>query len=67
MLAIRFVPDGDYGDAAGRRHHASLQLRLGLVRETVPYTEGEFFQGKHVGIHPNYSSIADVKFRKWYV
>src|ERR1035437_8469283 len=67
MPAIGFVPDGDYGDAAGRSHHASLQLRLGLVRETVPDTEGEFFQGKHVGIHPNYSSIADVKFRKQYL
>src|ERR1035441_7336720 len=25
VLAIRLVPDRDYGDAAGRRHHASLQ------------------------------------------
>src|ERR1019366_5054127 len=64
VLAIGFVPHGDYGDAAGRRHYASLQLGLGLVRETVSYAEGEFFQGKHDGIHPNYSSIADAKFRK---
>ena len=47
VLAIRFVPDGDDGDAAVRRHRASLQLGLGLVRETVPYAEGEFFQSKH--------------------
>ena len=67
VLAIRFVPDRDYGDAAVRRHHASLQLGLGLVRETVAYTEGEFFQGKHDEIHPNYNSIADVAFRKRYL
>ena len=47
VLAIRFVPDGDDGDAAVRRHHASLQLGLGLVRKTVPYANREFFQGKH--------------------
>ena len=49
VLAIRFVPDGDDGDAAVRRHRAGLQLGLGLVRETVPYADGEFFQGKHDG------------------
>ena len=27
--------------------HARPQLGLGLVRETVPHAEGEFFQGKH--------------------
>ena len=63
VLAIRFIPDRDDGDAAGRRHHASLQLSLGLVRETVPYTDGEFFQGKHDEIFPNYNSIADTAFR----
>src|ERR1035441_5173888 len=47
VLAIRFVPNWDYGDATGRRHHASLQLGLGLVRETVPYAEGELLQGEH--------------------
>src|ERR1019366_4389788 len=47
MLAIRFIPDRDHGNAAGRRHHASLQLGFGLVRETVPYAEGESFQGEH--------------------
>jgi hypothetical protein len=47
VLAIRLIPDRDYGDAALRRHHASLQLGLGLVREAVPYAEGKFFQGEH--------------------
>ena len=47
VLAIRFVPDGDHGDAAVRGHRASLQLGLGLMRETVPYADGEFFQSKH--------------------
>ena len=48
VLAIRFVPDGDNGDAAVRRHRASLQLGLGLMRETIPYADGEFFQSKHM-------------------
>jgi hypothetical protein len=37
------------------------------MRETVPHTDGEFFQGKHDEIHPNYNAIADVDFRKEYV
>ena len=63
VLAVRFVPDGDDVDAVVRRHHAGPQLGLGLMRETVADTEGEFFQGKHDEIHPNYNSIADANFR----
>ena len=41
VLAIRFVPDGDHGDAGLPGHDASCQLRLGLMGEAVSHSNRE--------------------------
>ena len=41
VLAIRFVPHGDDGDAGLPGHDASCQLRLGLMREAVSHSNRE--------------------------
>jgi hypothetical protein len=41
VLAIRFVPDGDHGDAGLCGHDASCQLRLCLMREAVSHSNRE--------------------------
>jgi hypothetical protein len=40
MLAVRFIPYGNDFDTAIQSHDAGLQLRLGLVREPIPGSNG---------------------------
>ena len=44
VLAVRLVPDRNNGDALLRCHHASLELRLCLVRETIAHAKCVFFE-----------------------
>jgi hypothetical protein len=39
MFAIRFVPNGNYGDTVLRGHHARLQLRGRLMRKPVSHAK----------------------------
>src|SRR6185436_11146307 len=47
VLAVRLVPHRDYRRTALGSHHASAQLRLGLMGEAVSHANREFLKQEH--------------------